>query len=62
MPSTGNPADIASRGMAANKLVNSSVWWYGPDLLQCSQESWQERVMNEHEVTKAKNPKKIQSG
>lgn len=62
MPSTGNPADIASHGMAANKLVNSSVWWYEPDLLQCSQESWQERVMNEHEVTKAKNRKKIQSG
>lgn len=52
VPSTDNPADIASRGIAANKLVNSSVWWYGPEFLHCSQESWPEKVMSEHEVTK----------
>ena len=28
-----NPADIASRGMGAEELMNSSLWWKGPPFL-----------------------------
>ena len=28
-----NPADIASRGAGAQELLNSPLWWNGPDFL-----------------------------
>ena len=34
VPSRDNPADLASRGVAASKLVTSSLWWVGPAFLQ----------------------------
>ena len=29
-----NPADLASRGMSANNLMNSSIWFNGPEFLK----------------------------
>ena len=31
-----NPADIASRGISAKYLVNSDIWWRGPEFLSSS--------------------------
>lgn len=31
---TDNPADYVSRGVTANKLVSSEMWWHGPCYLQ----------------------------
>lgn len=35
-----NPADILSRGIAAEQLIGNSLWWKGPNWLQKSQEHW----------------------
>ena len=35
-----NPADIASRGAGAQELINSSLWWNGPEFLWNSHEDW----------------------
>ncbi|XP_055909270.1 uncharacterized protein LOC129944103 [Eupeodes corollae] len=34
VPSKKNPADIASRGVSPNELVENHQWWYGPAFLQ----------------------------
>ena len=31
-----NPADPASRGISCSELINSSLWWHGPDFLSIS--------------------------
>ena len=35
-----NPADIASRGARAQELLNSPLWWNGPDFLWNTFEDW----------------------
>ncbi|XP_055633586.1 uncharacterized protein LOC129773936 [Toxorhynchites rutilus septentrionalis] len=35
-----NPADIISRGMEANQLEESSIWWTGPSWLKQSSRFW----------------------
>ncbi|XP_063878734.1 uncharacterized protein LOC135110395 [Scylla paramamosain] len=37
-----NPADHASRGMTADELCNSKIWWNGPEFL------WQHSKMDSH--------------
>ena len=32
-PGTDNPADIGSRGITADVLKNSKLWWHGPHWL-----------------------------
>lgn len=31
--SEDNPADLVSRGLSADKIVNNKLWWYGPSTL-----------------------------
>ena len=40
VPGQCNPADISSRGIPAEDLVENSLWWYGPDWLTQSPEHW----------------------
>lgn len=37
-----NPADLVSRGLRANEIVQNSLWWHGPSWLSKSQEDWPE--------------------
>jgi len=40
MVTKSNPADIASRGTGAQKLIDNTLWWKGPDFLWSSPEDW----------------------
>lgn len=35
-----NPADVASRGIEAEKLINTKIWWYGPSFLNEDIPNW----------------------
>lgn len=35
-----NPADLVSRGLSADELVNNSMWWNGPSWLSNSEKEW----------------------
>ncbi|XP_043485178.1 uncharacterized protein LOC122513016 [Leptopilina heterotoma] len=40
VPTDQNPADLISRGMDAQDLSTSSLWWNGPSWLQKNEDSW----------------------
>ncbi len=40
VPSSSNPADLASRGCNVSEIINSSLWWLGPTWLSCPEHSW----------------------
>lgn len=51
VPSLLNPADLASRGLRADKLLSSSLWWSGPQYLLEGTSSWpQFPNSNHHDV------------
>lgn len=35
-----NPADISSRGVTPAQLIESKLYWNGPDWLKQSQDAW----------------------
>ncbi|XP_070141591.1 uncharacterized protein [Drosophila kikkawai] len=35
-----NPADLASRGVAAEELATSELWWHGPSWITQPQDTW----------------------
>ncbi|KAH7695391.1 Pao retrotransposon peptidase family protein [Aphelenchoides avenae] len=40
VPTADNPADIVSRGMAANELQNCAKWWFGAPFLALDASLW----------------------
>ena len=52
-PGVENPADIGSRGEAASKLKDNTLWWRGPSWLSepmmnwPNSEQWQESITEE---------------
>jgi len=39
-PGVLNPADLPSRGLTAEELKNSTLWWTGPDFIKKEKEEW----------------------
>lgn len=44
-PTVDNPADLLTRGVLAESLVNSEKWWCGPNWLRMSVESRPEQIV-----------------
>ncbi|XP_050299187.1 uncharacterized protein LOC126738055 [Anthonomus grandis grandis] len=51
-----NPADLASRGLDADKLVKAKIWWMGPEFLKYSNSEWPVENFNipRHELPEIK--------
>lgn len=43
IPSKENPADLVSRGMSADSIRESSLWWYGPAFLKLDKSNWPQK-------------------
>ena len=39
-PRVLNPADLPSRGLTGNEMVDNSIWWCGPQFLQVPEKEW----------------------
>ncbi len=50
VPSLQNPADIPSRGMTAEKLAKSELWWKGPRFIVLEESHWPQQPQ-QHVVT-----------
>ena len=40
VPTAENPADLPTRGLTFDQLVDSTLWWYGPEWLRQEEISW----------------------
>ena len=40
VPTDKNPADIATRDITMTDMVNSTLWWKGPEFLRQSEDNW----------------------
>ncbi|XP_064622592.1 uncharacterized protein LOC135484832 [Lineus longissimus] len=58
LPGKINPADLCSRGCSAESLVNSQLWWEGPDFLRKEEESWPKQRIDTAELELAEQKKK----
>ncbi|XP_017477270.1 PREDICTED: uncharacterized protein LOC108367186, partial [Rhagoletis zephyria] len=57
VPTDINPADLISRGMTMRELIESELWWHGPDFLRQPEAMWPnppERISEQVE-TEVKN-------
>lgn len=52
-PGPQNPVDVPTRGVSAEQLMNSSVWWNGPPWLAMSEEHWPEDLRSAPETVEA---------
>ncbi|XP_045456195.1 uncharacterized protein LOC123666030 [Melitaea cinxia] len=46
VPSSENPADLISRGVQPNEIVNMSLWWSGPSFLLKPECEWPQLIKN----------------
>ena len=54
-PGLQNPADLASRGAPAPALVNSQLWWNGPEWLKLEEEKWPDPPDSEQHDSSVQN-------
>ena len=47
-----NPADLLSRGLTGDQLVNSSLWWEGPSILHLAETEWPHNVVSSNDELK----------
>ncbi len=47
VPTTENPADLLSRGMKAEQLIQNSLWWKGTPWLAKTPDEWPVRLPNQ---------------
>eukprot|EP00117_Sycon_ciliatum_P016997 scpid5959/ scgid16188/ len=45
VPSSDNPADLASRGAGVEQLVATELWWQGPAFLQKEESEWPAKIV-----------------
>lgn len=50
VPSKDNPADLASRGLKADLISSSSLWWSGPSFLTKNESEWPKMPNVEHDL------------
>lgn len=60
VPTSENPADLASRGIPSTVLLTETLWWQGPSWLQHSPDKWPKLQKPNHSTElEAKKPKII---
>ncbi|XP_055622690.1 uncharacterized protein LOC129766204 [Toxorhynchites rutilus septentrionalis] len=50
VPSLENPADLLSRGMISKDLMDSSLWWNGPEWLATTNHLWPDNIRPSQQV------------
>ncbi|KAL0841162.1 hypothetical protein ABMA28_014908 [Loxostege sticticalis] len=50
VPSADNPADLVSRGLKADLISSSSLWWSGPTFLLRDQTHWPKKPNEKHDL------------
>ncbi|XP_052787361.1 uncharacterized protein LOC128222416 [Mya arenaria] len=64
IPSSENPADIATRGASVHQLKELTLWWHGPEWLTQQGYNWQiepssEKDLDEDLIRKSEEDKKL---
>ena len=42
VPSNENPADLPTRSLSGEEILEAKLWWYGPSWLKNSEDTWPE--------------------
>lgn len=45
VPSSQNPADLLSRDIGPRELIDSTLWWHGPEFLQADTDQWPSKYL-----------------
>lgn len=61
VPTTDNPADLASRGLSAPEIISNDLWWQGLAWLKSNASRWPDKLITltteeMHKVSEENNP------
>lgn len=59
VPTSLNPADLASRGIEPNQLIKCSSWWEGPPYLRLDESQWPQSPQTKPDLPEIKSLKTI---